>query len=51
LRKYQKGIYYLGTKVYNNLPPHIKWSQEIWGTIETIFTTTFFLLITGIFPL
>jgi hypothetical protein len=24
LRKYQKGIYYLGTKVYNNLPPHIK---------------------------
>jgi hypothetical protein len=24
LRKYQKGVYYLGTKFYNNLPPHIK---------------------------
>jgi hypothetical protein len=24
LKKYQKGIYYLGTKVYNNLPQHIK---------------------------
>jgi hypothetical protein len=24
LRKYQKGIYYSGSKVYNNLPPHIK---------------------------
>jgi hypothetical protein len=24
LKKYQNGIYYLGTKVYNNLPQHIK---------------------------
>jgi hypothetical protein len=24
LKKYQKGIYYLGTKVYTNLPQHIK---------------------------
>jgi hypothetical protein len=24
LRKYQKGIYYIGTKVYNNLPLYIK---------------------------
>jgi hypothetical protein len=24
LKKYQKGIYYLGTKFYNNLPQHIK---------------------------
>jgi hypothetical protein len=24
LRKYQKGICYLGTKVYNNLPQNIK---------------------------
>jgi hypothetical protein len=24
LTKYQKGIYYSGLKVYNNLPPHIK---------------------------
>jgi len=22
--KYQKGIYYSGERVYNNLPPHIK---------------------------
>jgi hypothetical protein len=24
LRKYQKGIYYTGTKVYNNLPLYVK---------------------------
>jgi hypothetical protein len=24
VKKYQKGIYYLGIKVYNNLPPHVK---------------------------
>jgi hypothetical protein len=24
LRKYQKGIYYIGTKVYNNLPLYIE---------------------------
>jgi hypothetical protein len=24
LTKYQKGIYYSGVRVYNNLPPHIK---------------------------
>jgi hypothetical protein len=23
-KKYQKGIHYLGIKVYNNLPPYIK---------------------------
>jgi hypothetical protein len=25
LKKYQKGIYYIGTKVYNNLPLYIKY--------------------------
>jgi hypothetical protein len=28
LSKYQKGIYYLGTKVYNNLPQNIRDTTE-----------------------
>jgi hypothetical protein len=26
--KYQKGVYYLGVKVFNMLPPHIKTESD-----------------------
>jgi hypothetical protein len=55
LRKYQMGIYYMGTKVYNNLPEHIKdISSDIKKfeiQIKKMFTFTFLLFITGIFLL
>jgi hypothetical protein len=34
LSKYQKGIYYLGTKVYNNLPQHIKDTSDYTKVFE-----------------
>jgi hypothetical protein len=56
LRKYQKGISYIGTRVYNNLPLYIKAvSKDLKKSekkkIEAVFTNTFFLFITGIFLL
>ena len=28
MTKYQKGVYYLGVKVFNMLPPHIKTESD-----------------------
>jgi hypothetical protein len=54
LRKYQKGIYYMGTKVYNNLPQNIKDTSEDTKGFETKLNNFYIhilLLITGIFRL
>jgi hypothetical protein len=43
-RKYQKGIYYIGTKVYNKLPLYIKNESKDLKKFEAIFTNTFFVI-------
>jgi hypothetical protein len=32
LKKYQKGIHYLGLKLYNNLPSYMRGDPKITGT-------------------